>query len=209
MRPVLSILEGKWYRDSHVTVKDLFSPLFCVWAKGAEAAYHYEQFTNDSAFRDAIAYGFKGHRPETIYVGAHGTEGGIKGFHNESISRTYVRNSLKQTGARTSRGIYFGACSFGTRGNADYVMQDCPRVLWMAGYDTETDWIDSGVLDLFFLRHFLFPTPGKGNPKPSKTRDRLDYACARVRADMAPLAKRLGMHVFVRQHSKVIDLLGK
>ncbi len=207
MRPIISILEGKWYRDSHVTVKDLFSPLFCVWAQGSETACHYEQFTNESAFRDAIRYSFQRSRPDTIYIGAHGSESGIKGFHNESISRTYVRNSLNLQTGSTPRGVYFGACSFGTQSNADYIMSDCKRVLWMAGYDSETDWIDSGVLDLFFLRHFLFPTPGKGTAMPIDVRARLGYACKRIRGDMAPLAKRLGLHVYARERNRVVDLM--
>ena len=61
------------------------------------------------------------------------------------------------------RGLYFGSCLFGSLDNAEFVLTECSGVEWIAGYTTAVDWINSTVVDLFFLRHYLFPAPGKGN----------------------------------------------
>ena len=208
MKPVLSILEGKWFSNRHVSVRELFSPLFNVWADNVQTDYHYEQFTNKEAFRAGVTYALEKNRASTVYIGAHGTEDCLRGFHGQPISRAYIRNSFINNGANTLRGVYFGACSFGTWKNAKFVFDKCPRVAWMAGYDKETDWVDSGALDLFFLRHFLFPTPeGRRKKKSSKVFDKLSYACDQISGDMPNLAHRLGFHVFAKVGGDIVDLM--
>ena len=208
MKPALSLLEGKWFPKKHVSVRDLFGPLFTVWTPSAEASYHYEQFTNKEAFIAAIRYAFQSRRASTIYVGAHGDKNAIHGFHDEGIQRTVIRNALKGVTGTTKRGIYFGACSFVHRSTAEFVLPKCPRVSWIAGYHETVDWVDSSALDLCFFRHFLFPTPGKGTPLPNTAQRRLEYAVRRIRADMEPLTKRLGFHVFLRREGgRIVDLL--
>lgn len=209
MKPVLSLLEGKWFPRKHVYIRELFMPLFTVWTPQSDSSYHYEQFTTADAFKAAIAYSFQSHRASTIYIGAHGDKDGIHGFHDEGISRTLIRNAFNVEGGTTNRGVYFGSCNFGNKSTAEFILPECPRVAWIAGYQTSVDWVDSSALDLFFFRHFLFPNPGRGNPMPRTTRDRLAYATTRINADMAPLAKRLGFHVFVRQQGNggIVDLI--
>ena len=209
MKPVLTILEGKWFPDRHVSIRDLFAPLFSVWTLKGDASYHYEQFTNEAAFRAAVRYSFKGNRSDTIYVGAHGNKKEIHGFHDEGISRTFIARSLNLEDGTARRGLYFGACSFCNQENADLILRKCRRVEWIAGYDSQVDWIDSSAIDLVFLRHFLFPTPGTGNKKPTTKLARLRYAAKRVCTDMAPLVERLGFHVYVRSGKKIEDLTAK
>lgn len=209
MKPVLSLLEGKWFPRKHVSVRDLFGPLFTVWTPTAEACYHYEQFTNTAAFCAAIRYAFQSHRANTIYIGAHGDKNGIHGFHDEGIKRAVIRHALNGERGATKRGVYFGACSFVHRSTAEFILPACERVSWLAGYHESVDWVDSSALDLCFFRHFLFPTPGRGNRLPNTVRRRLEYAVSRIRDDMEPLADRLGFHVFVRQEGgRIVDLLG-
>lgn len=198
MLPALSILEGKWSAKSDVSVRGLFVPLFTVWTKNPSETFHYEQFTNGAAFRDGLRYCFGINRAKTIYIGAHGDENCIHGFHDAGISRAVIRNSMNEkTG--TKRGVFFGACNFVTERNAQFILNSCPRVEWIAGYDKQVEWSDSGTLDLYFFRHFLFPTPGTGNTKPNTVRQRLEFATTQVTCDMAPLVKRLGLKVFVRK----------
>lgn len=205
MSPILTVLEGKWFPDRHVSIRDLFAPLFSVWAAGNDASYHYEQFTNDAAFRAAIHYAFESDRAKTIYVGAHGNANGIQGFHDEGISQTKIKNALNQTDGATKRGLYFGACSFCHDKTAKLILNSCPRVGWIAGYQTEVDWIDSSAIDLLFLRHYSFATPGSGTPRPKTVPQRLRYATERLKCDVHPLVKRLGFHVYVRGHRGRIE----
>jgi hypothetical protein len=54
----LTILEGKWFRDSNVSVRDIIRPLFDLWSNGGDAESHYEMFTTEDSFRAAIEYAF-------------------------------------------------------------------------------------------------------------------------------------------------------
>lgn len=208
MKPVLSLLEGKWFPRKHVSVRDLFTPLFNVWTSSPDASCHYEQFTNESAFRAAVHYAFQPNRASTIYVAAHGDKNEIHGFHDEGITRAVIKNAFNHEKGDTKRGVYFGSCSFVHRSTAEFILPECSRVSWIAGYHTSVDWIDSSALDLCFFRHFLFPSPGRGIRMPTTPTRRVTYAADRILADMGPLAKRLGFHVFVRrQGGGIIDLL--
>jgi hypothetical protein len=61
------------------------------------------------------------------------------------------------------------------------------------------NWTDSSILDLFFFRHYLFPTPGRGNKKPKTPKLRLEHAAEKVKTDLGPLAKRLKFKIYTRQ----------
>jgi hypothetical protein len=196
---ILTILEGRWFPRIDVSVRELFVPLFTVWAPEGQSAYHYETFTNESAFRDAILHAFRPGGADTVYVAAHGDKNEIHGFHDVGISRTIIRHALKSVAPGVvRRGIYFGACEFATPRNARFILEECSRVEWLAGYTTYIDWIDSSVLDLFFLRHLFFPEPGRGHRKPVTTLQRLKFATARVCKYMPELARQTEFHVYVR-----------
>lgn len=209
-QPVVTLLEGKWFPDKHVTVSDLFNPLFSVWTPSGKRAYHYEMFTNEHAFVSAIAHAMRPGKAHAIYIGAHGDEKCIHGFHDEGISRTKIRNAFSSKRG-PKHGVYFGSCLFATPENAEYLLESCPRITWMAGYTSSVDWIDSSALDLIFLRHFLFPSPGSGTKKPTTSYQRLRYAVDRVKTDMQPFVRRLEFHVYVRSPGKgpIKDLIAE
>lgn len=209
-KPLMTLLEGKWFSDKNVSVNDLFGPLFTVWTPNGRRSHHYEMFTNTSAFQAAVKYAMQNGAAHTIYIAAHGDENGLQGFHDEGISRTVVRNTLNQEGTK-KHGVYFGSCLFCTDKNARFILDKCARIQWVAGYTTEVDWIDSSALDLFFMRHFLFPSPGTGNKMPKTDIERLKYAAKRIRQDMRPLATRLEFHVFIRSPGKAapVDLMSE
>ena len=197
--PQVTILEGRWFPRKNVSLRDLFLPLFTVWTPDGDGAHHYEMFTNAASFIDAIKHAFSGGRPQTIYIAAHGSTTGIQGFHDEGISRAMIRNAFRKAkNSQRRRGVYFGSCLFGTRRNAEFILRECPRVAWIVGYTSSVDWIDSSVIDLFFLRHYLFPEPGRGRARPITHAARLKYAVAQVRDKMHELAFSTGFHAYVR-----------
>ena len=155
-----------------------------------------------TAMAEQAAHGTFGYRREQMprrRRPSH-TRNKIDGIHDEGISRAVIRNVRERyKGGTTKRGIYFGACSFCHENNATFLFKECRRLQWIAGYDEDVDWIDSSALDLCFLRHLLFPTPGSGNAMPHTERAKLGYAAKRIFQDMGPLACRLGFHVFVRK----------
>lgn len=199
MKPVLTVLEGKWFANRPVSTRDLFVPLFNVWTREPLETCHYEQFTNEAAFRAGIKYAFQKNRASTIYIGAHGTAASIHGFHDEGISRILIRNAIRGQPAGTRRGLYFGACDFMTEDNASLLLTGCRRLAWVAGYEDSVNWTDSSILDLFFFRHYLFPTPGRGNRKPRTPKLRLEHAAEKVAKDLGPLAKRLKFKIYTRK----------
>jgi hypothetical protein len=71
--------------------------------------------------------------------------------------------------------------------------------------------MESTLLDLFFLRHLVFPNPDLRRYDPlTTTLDRVEYAASRVRESMPKLAEQMGFHVFRRKHGNaggVVDLL--
>jgi hypothetical protein len=207
MQPILTILEGKWFDRKNVTVLDLFKPLFTLWPPpqmAGERAYHYEMFTNESAFCDAVARAFRTNSALTVYLAAHGDPDGkgLQGFHDDGISRTVIRNALQSAPTARRRGVFFGACSFGTEANAKYILSSCNAVDWIAGYQTEADWLDSTVLDLLFLKHYLYPSQrGRaGNPETSDRR--LRFAVKRVAKQMGGLATALRFSVYRRRKGR-------
>lgn len=198
--PLLTILEGRWFPRKNVSLRDMFLPFLTVWTKNGDGAHHYEMFTNASSFSDAIAHAFAGGHSHTIYIAAHGSRTGIKGFHDDGISRAKVRHALRRAKpSQRRRGVYFGSCLFGTQKNAEFLLNECPRVAWIVGYTTSVDWVDSSVLDLFFLRHYLFPEPGPGVSRPRTQLQRLAFAVERVRAMMHELAFSVGFRVYTRK----------
>lgn len=198
--PSLTILEGKWFPRKNVSLESLFLPLFSVWAPDGVSPHHYEMFTTADAFRDAMLHAFGGGRARTVYVAAHGDRHSIKGFHDYGISRAKVRNALRFVGpSAVKRGVYFGSCGFATHNNAEFILSECNRVSWMAGYSSNVDWVDSSVLDLFFLRHFLFPSPGSGHRRPRTWMQKLKFSVDRTCTQMSQLALDTEFHVYVRR----------
>ena len=199
-QPKVSILEGKWFPNKDVSVRDLIRALLDVWNPEYERAYHYEVFTTEEAFCSAISHAFEPGNARLIYIAAHGDKGAIYGFHDDGITRAKIRHALQNaTQGVVKRGLYFGSCLFGSLDNAEFVLTECSGVEWIAGYTTAVDWIDSTVVDLFFLRHYLFPAPGKGNSAPNTVRKRVVHACKMVATNMPSLARRLEFHVYLRK----------
>ena len=174
-----------------------------MWAPDGVSTHHYEMFTTADAFRDAMLHAFGGGRASTVYIAAHGNRHSIQGFHDQGISRAKVRNALRYVSpSNVKRGIYFGSCGFATRRNAEFILGECSRVSWLAGYSSSVDWVDSSVLDLYFLRHFLFPSPGSGRRRPKTVMQRLKYGVERTCTQMRQLALDTEFHVYVRRSGR-------
>lgn len=202
MKRLLSVAEGKWDEKSHVSIRDILAPLFDVWGEGG-ADFHYEMFSTNEAFRTALEFAFRPQQADCVYVASHGLKDAIEAYHeDERVSRTEIVNSIKAAVGTASRGLYFGACLFTSQKNASLLLHECPRVSWVAGYSNDVDWIDSSVLDLFFLRHLLFATPGKGHKAPKTSAERVRYAAKKTNTSVSGLARELGFHVFVRKPYK-------
>lgn len=216
-KPKLTIIEGKWFPKFNVSIHEVMRPLSAVWphktaTKGSEASradpYYYEMFTTGQALAAALEYAFMQGRPDIIYVAAHGDQRSLQGFHrSEVVSRTVVKNAITGIFGTTRRGILFGACHFGTERNAKAFLKANPRLAWVAGYTSEVDWVESTLLDMFFLYHLLYPQ------KPGLTLvTRAKYAALMVSKQMFGLADALKFHVYIREQGRgkttIRDLVG-
>jgi len=148
-----TVLEGKWFNHTNVSVRDLLRPLMDLWTHGhrrqGDAAIHYEMFTTEASFKSAMEHAFGYGRPKVIYIAAHGDPEGIVGYHGEEVlSRTKIRNSIPdgEDDGTTRRGLLFGACSFVNEDNAEFLLRS-RRVDWVAGYSKKVDWYDSSLLE--------------------------------------------------------------
>jgi hypothetical protein len=193
---MLTIIEGRWFRHSHVFVRDLIDPLFKLWGSG-DVDYDYDMFNCSEAFKKALRDACKPNMAATVYVAAHGNERHICPLADDGSSRTEIANAINARGA-SERGLYFSSCLFGSVKNAEHLLNKCPSLTWVAGYGKTVDWVDSSALDLFFLHHLLFPS-GKGVKRPDTYRQHLDFAVKRTIAQVDGLANQLGFHVYARK----------
>lgn len=196
---LVTVLEGKWFDHTNVSVRDFLRPLMDLWTHGhrkqGDAAIHYEMFTTEASFRSAMGHAFRHGRPKVIYIAAHGDPEGIVGYHGEEVlSRTKIRNSIPdgEDDGTTPRGLLFGACSFVNEDNAEFLLKS-RRVSWIAGYSKKVDWYDSSLLEAFFLKNILFP---EADETPIEL---VRLVTARIQRDMQGLAEQLGFCVMIRK----------
>lgn len=83
---------------------------------------------------------------------------------------------------------------------------------WIAGYQTEADWVDSTVLDLFFLKQYFSPSRRGRRGNPRSAAERLQFAVDRTAGCMGGLAEDLGFRVYRRRKgpgSQIQDIMEK
>ena len=211
VKPMLSVAEGTWFEGTDISVKDLLDLLFKLQAMNPRYGYHREQFTTEESLREALKYAFAKGRPEVLYIAAHGDTKGIHGFHDDTVDRQIIKEAIAGVTGTTKRGILFGSCLFGTEENAKFFLEDpaCKRISWIAGYSQSISWIDASILDLSFLQHLLFPSPGKGHPQPKGLSAQMRYAVGKVDFCMKGLADDLGFQVYARDRKGTVVALRK
>jgi len=194
----MTIVEGLWYKGQHVSVCDLIARLFDLYEKG-RPCYHYVPFLDSESWKQACSYVLANGMPKLVYVAAHGSPKGIAPFGDNNVTRTLLANALGATKVTTKKQLYFGSCSFCNNGNAQFILNKCPLLEWVAGYGKDVDWAESTAFDILFMRNLLHPATKRGPKVATKPRKELDLAIETTRKLVGGLGDKLGFHLYRRR----------
>jgi hypothetical protein len=195
----IAVLESQWWEGRHTSVRGLFSLISDLTHDGATDKYHYETINSEVAARDSIRRvgGISG--VHYLYVACHGDKDGLHLSNGDIISRVKLANDLaaiSQSKASGITGVHLGACLFGIEETAEFVL-DRGNMLWIAGYDSEVDWMKSSALDMLFFNEIS----GVNEDRTTPLR-RIEFVADQIR-QMAPgLVRDLGFHVWVRKRGR-------
>ncbi len=200
--PNLAVLEGRWFSGKNVSVKGVFDLLSDIHLDTPHG-FHYEMFNNGDAFKEIVTR--LGARPGThnLYIASHGDNGCIHGGNGEEISRTVIKNALKevaQTERAVLKGVYFGACQFVDDDLARFMLLDDDlSIQWLAGFSKKIDWINSTAFDWCFWNEFF------------KCRDmtniqQLDETTDFIKKNLEGLRKRLSFQLYRKKGGEVVQV---
>ena len=147
----LAVMEtAEWYSNDQITsVKDMFH-ILVQRELGDPNGFLYSSFVNTISFNATIEY-FRDtniHGIRYVYIGCHGD-----GWNNDqlvtpagdTISRTQILNRINR---QRFRGIFLSSCN--GNGIANHIAEHAPNNIWIAGYGTEVDWIQSSAFEMLF-----------------------------------------------------------
>jgi len=192
----LAVIEGKWKKDTNLSVKSLFDLLSDIHLNTPHG-YIYEMFCNASSLQDIIARMRKTTNLKYIYIGAHGDVDYIAAAGG-NIKRTVIRNKLQKLSSGAIEGLFFGSCLFGNEDNASFLLGSDTTIKWVAGYTTSVDWMESSALDILFWSTFY-----RKNGTPI---ERIEATAKNISQMANGLIKDLGFQIYVRKKGKTTGL---
>lgn len=137
----------------------------------------------------------------SLYVGAHGDDCSIDGLGDAEISRTKLRNILRNHNGRGRvTGLYFGSCLIGTERNAGFWLTGRPRtgLRWVGGYNTSVDWIDSSAIDMIFWSKYLHERKRNRSRRTGKRTEleMVKHAAGEMKALMPTVFNQMGFNIY-------------
>lgn len=195
----LVVLEGRWERARNISVRSLFD-LLVDMQFGSSHKYHFENFATGESLKEIIGSVCRNHsRKKYIYIGAHGNSNYIQGSV-QHVSRTVLNNIFREKLGAGIKGIFFGACLFGNKKNAQFFFDMEAGVLrnvtWIAGYGKSVDWVESSILDILFWKK-IFEIKA-ANPKLRES-EVIKNVCNYLNENAKGLVADLEFQVFRRQ----------
>ncbi len=149
----IAVVESKWWPNSNVSVRALFD-LVADLATDNPHRYHYEMASSEVALKEAIPRIARDPVCRYLCLAMHGSHEGLALMNGEVLKRVEIRNLLDRI--RTTRGaslsgLHLATCEFGTHAVAEKLFSSQTKLVWVAGYTEEIDWIESSALDLLFF----------------------------------------------------------
>jgi hypothetical protein len=224
-RTGIAVIESKWNGEGlqmrkNASVRPMFDML-CDLHFGNTHEYVYEMAATSSALADFIKRMAWSTDISTIYFACHGSEKGLllHGWKKEVITRAKLGKMLLEGSTRRNlKGIYLGACEFGTEALARDLLKNDGNLVWVAGYREEADFINGTALDVIFFNFWL----NKLNDDPNiRTRELIESVAKKLKANCQGLiassseddddnAAGMGLSIFVRARGPkggIVDLL--
>lgn len=220
----IAVLESRWHNSSNgiernTTIKPLFEFLSDLHF-GTHHAFEYEMVGTQPALDEALQRLARSRRVTVAYLGMHGGASGLHLHSGARVSRTHLRNTLRDISAAQGariRGLYLGSCLFGTEALARYLLGRDISLNWIAGYRESVDFVKSTAMDLLFFNTWL---EVKDQKKGYTEIQRLHAVAERLRVEVRGLIRTplengdphcgLGFSIFVRRQGRgggVQDLL--
>ena len=168
----IAVIESKWNGEGvmmrkNASVRPMFDML-CDLHFGNTHEFVYEMVATAPALADAIKRMAWDRDISTIYLACHGNEHGLH-LHGweEVIDRKKLSKMLLEGGTRRSlSGVYLGACEFGTKELATFLLERDPQLRWVAGYQHAADFIDGTALDVMFFNNWFKSVNENPNARP-------------------------------------------
>jgi hypothetical protein len=201
----IAVLEAQWWKGRHTSVRGLFDLISDLSFDGREDRYHYETISSEVAARDAIARMGAMRGIHYLYIACHGSERGLHLSESDMLSRTELANdlaSIANTNQSRLFGVHLGACSFGIEETAQLAIAKGDLV-WLAGYDTEVDWLKSSALDMLFFNELIDLDFDRHSQFTA-----IKYVADMIRQAAPGLVNELGFHIWIKKRGGgVIDLM--
>lgn len=221
----IAVIESKWNGEDvlmrkNASVRPMFDML-CDLHFGNTHEYVYEMAATSSALADFIKRMAWDSDISTIYFACHGSEEGLHlhGWDKDIVTRTKLGKMLLEGSTkRTLKGIYLGACEFGTKALAQYLLKGDDNLIWVAGYQEPADFINGTAIDVMFFNFWL----DRLRDEPDvRTRELIESVARKLKANCKGLiaasgddddedAAGMGLSIFVRARGPkggIIDLL--
>lgn len=150
----LAVLEGHWgFRNSAMSVAPLFDMILSSHNIAADA-YDYERWRTKRHLTEAIER--HATSAQVIYLGGHAETSGVEVRRGETLSSAEIAACVASAGPDGAvSGLYISMCSIGTKEVADFILETCPTLEWVAGYGSSVDWAESAAIDLLFFNQWL------------------------------------------------------
>lgn len=220
----IAVIESRWHAPGNgikknTSVRPLFEFLSDIHF-GNHHSFDYEMVATQRALDEALQRLAKSRSVTVAYLAMHGNEDGLYLHSGERVSRTRLKNTLRditaQNGAALS-GLFLGSCLFGAKPLAEFVFRNDVNLTWIAGYNRSVEFVGATSLDLLFFNTLL----AVRNERPNFSKlQRIKEVVRRLRIEVPGLCKTpeenrdpkcgLGFSVFVRRRGPVrgvVDLI--
>lgn len=191
----LAVIESRWWDKSNDSVRGLFDLLAGIHCDNP-FAYHYEMFSSADSLEDIINRIANTDDLFNIYVGAHGSGTEIHGPGDVRISRTVLRNMLRDIDRDKLYGLFLGCCGFGNQ--VDHLMSDT-NLTWIAGYTKDVDWVHASAMDLYFWNAYYRSSVPEKNAKKDRAKS-MEALLGVLYSRVPYLFSELGFQVAISRH---------
>jgi len=201
----IGVVEARWEERRNRSIKPLFDVLSELYYSSTHE-YEYEMPSTRESFAECVKRLAGKAGIDVLYVAAHGARNSIQ-LHGRDAKLTADDLVISLRDANRTRsnpgisGLFLGTCQFGTEKVAETLLSNVPRLQWVAGYNSDIDFIESSALDLLFFNDLL---KRRGTPD-----EKIRRVATYFRKNVARLCARtdVGFSIYVRNQGEVSDLL--
>ena len=196
----LAVLETRWWDDGNHSVRGLFEAV-CGITTSNPFSFRYDMFCDDNSLGKVVHPVCRDRNFHTLYLAAHGDDKAIQGSPGNDISRTKLRNILRNENINyTLTGLYFGSCLVCNEENASFLLdsEKGVNVNWIAGYSKSVDWVVSSSVDMMFFSFLLEERRKNKSRRKGKKNDReiCMESASEMKKIMPTVFNELGFNIY-------------